>query len=97
MGPAYKFKAMALCGWCGRQTSRSKEYQNGKTVLRLCPDCARDGIGKLGAELLHQSPPPDDDAIPGTPRWIIYTALVLLATVLIPLVFVVMHFFRPGP
>lgn len=79
---------MAICGWCGRQTSRSKEFQNGKTLLRLCPDCADNGIGRTSAQLLHPGPPPDDDSIPPTAGWIRATAKVLLLTILVPLVYV---------
>lgn len=85
---------MAICGWCGRQTPRSKEFQNGKTVLRLCPDCAEKGIGRASAQLLHQGPPPDDDAIPATPAWIVTTAKVLLVSVLVPLVYLVFFWVR---
>ncbi|MBS2040085.1 hypothetical protein JST97_34175 [bacterium] len=88
---------MGICGWCGRETSRSKEYNNGKAVLRLCPDCAENGIGKVSAQLLRQSPVVDEDAVPATPRWIVVTAAVLLASVLVPLVFLIMHFFRLSP
>ncbi|MBN9419232.1 hypothetical protein ABS71_17095 [bacterium SCN 62-11] len=80
---------MAICGWCGRQTSRSKEFQNGSAVLRLCPDCAENGIGRTSAQLLHQTPPPDDDAIPPTPRWILTTAKILLLSMLLPALYVV--------
>lgn len=85
---------MAICGWCGRQTSRSQEFQNGKTVLRLCPDCAENGIGRTSAQLLHQTPPLDDDAIPSTPTWILGTASLLLLTTFIPLVYVVFLWVR---
>ena len=85
---------MALCGWCGRQTSRSKEFQNGKTVLRLCPDCAENGIGKTSALLLHQAPALDDDAIPGTPTWIQWTAKVTLFAFLLPVLLVVYWWLR---
>ena len=80
---------MALCGWCGRQTSRSKEFQNGNAVLRLCPDCADNGIGKTSARLLHQPPAPDDDAIPGIPGWIKLTAKVTLFAFLLPVLLIV--------
>lgn len=83
---------MALCGWCGRQTSRSKEFQNGKTVLRLCPDCAESCTGL--AQVLHQTAPPDDDAIPGTPRWIVTTAKATLFALLFPLGLVVYWWVR---
>lgn len=85
---------MALCGWCGRQTSRSKEFQNGKTLLRLCPDCAENGIGKTSALLLHQAAVPDDDAIPPTPGWIRATAKVTLFAFLLPLLLVVYWWWR---
>ena len=85
---------MAICGWCGRQTSRSKEFHNGTAVLRLCPDCAENGIGQASAQLLHQTPPPDDDAIPPTPSWIVTTARVVLFSLLLPSLYVVWLWFR---
>lgn len=75
---------MPLCGWCGRLTSQAREYQNGKSVIRLCADCAQNGIGKMSAQLLHPGPPPDDDAIPGVPGWIKATAVVLLLAIFVP-------------
>ena len=73
-----------MCGWCGRLTSQAKEYQNGSTVLRLCADCADNGIGRKSAELLHQQPPPPDDAIPVVAPWIKATAWLLLLITLVP-------------
>ncbi|MFN8609758.1 MAG: hypothetical protein U0931_19620 [Vulcanimicrobiota bacterium] len=85
---------MSVCGWCGRQTSRSKEYRNGPAVLRLCPDCAENGIGKVSAGLLNRTSTQDEDEIPARPAWVTLTAKILLASVMIPLLLVVIHFFR---
>ena len=85
---------MATCGWCGRQTARSQEFHNGKSVLRLCPDCAENGIGQMSARLLHSTPLPDDDAIPPTAGWIVNTARLLLFAALFPLAYVLFHWLR---
>ena len=86
---------MPLCGWCGRQTSEAREYQNGRSIMRLCCDCAREGIGQMSAELLHQSPPPPDDAIPGIPGWIKATAFLLLLIFLVPALLVLASWIQP--
>jgi len=83
---------MAVCGWCGRQTTESKECPNGSAVLRLCPDCASNGIGKTSARLLGSVP--DDDAIPSTPAWIRWTAKVTLFAFLLPVLLVVYCWLR---
>lgn len=78
---------MPMCSWCGRLTSQPREYANGSTVLRLCPECA----GSQSAEKLVSSLPArglaavveDREEIPGAPGWIRWTAMLLLLTFLV--------------
>lgn len=76
-----------MCGWCGRLTAQPCEYANGATVLRLCPDCA----ASESARKLPRTLPvrglaaitEDENAIPGPPAWIRWTAIVVLLTFLL--------------
>lgn len=56
-------------------------------MLRLCPGCAESCAGL--AQVLHQTPAPDDDAIPSTPGWIVATAKVVLLALLLPVLYFV--------
>ena len=84
-----------MCGWCGSPVGACdiREFHNGATLLRLCPQCSQT---ELAQKMTERMPPGqackpgeevwEESSVDGLPGWMQVTALLVLVAFVAPLV-----------